>query len=327
MPESASSSSSPLRFLFCASGIFVCFFFFGILQERITRGKYGEGSSEERFTYTLALVFVQCVVNYIYAVLTSRYVLRQTGEDTTSWSYYAICSFSYLTAMVTSNKALMWVSYPTQVVGKSCKPIPVMVLGVIIGRKRYPALKYLFVLLIVAGVAMFMYKDGKANASKSDADGILGMGEILLLVSLTCDGVTGAVQERMKSEHQTKSGHMMRSMNMWSVLFLAVALTATGELWDFLGFVSRHPSVLWQIGLFSVASALGQYFIFMCVSEFGPLPCSIVTTTRKFFTVLASVVFFGNALVQRQWLGATLVFMGLFLDGLYGREKKKASSD
>ena len=137
------------------------------------------------------------------------------------------------------------------------------------------------------------------------------MGEILLLVSLTCDGVTGAVQERMKSEHQTKSGHMMRSMNKWSVLFLAVALTATGELWDFLGFVSRHPSVLWQIGLFSVASALGQYFIFMCVSEFGPLPCSIVTTTRKFFTVLASVVFFGNALVQRQWLGATLVFMGM----------------
>ena len=140
-----------------------------------TRGKYGEGSSEERFTYTLALVFVQCVVNYLYALFSSRYILRQTGEDTTKSSYYAICSFSYLTAMVTSNKALMWVNYPTQVVGKSCKPIPVMVLGVLIGRKRYPALKYLFVLLIVAGVAMFMYKDDKASASKSDdTAGILG---------------------------------------------------------------------------------------------------------------------------------------------------------
>ena len=102
----------------------------------------------------------------------------------------------------------------------------------------------------------------------------------------------------------------MRSMNKWSIFFLAIALTATGELWEFLGFVARHPTVIWQIGLFSVASALGQYFIFMCVSEFGPLPCSICTTTRKFFTVLASVVFFGNALVQRQWLGATLVFIG-----------------
>jgi len=328
MPDTAPSSTSRLRFLFCASGIFICFFFFGILQERITRGKYGEGSSEERFTYTLALVFVQCVVNYLYAIVSTRYILRQTGEDTTKSSYYAICSFSYLTAMVTSNKALMWVNYPTQVVGKSCKPIPVMVLGVLIGRKRYPALKYLFILLIVAGVAMFMYKDDKAKTAKSDSDGILGVGEILLLVSLTCDGVTGAIQERMKSEHQTKSGHMMRSMNKWSIFFLAIALTATGELWEFLGFVARHPTVIWQIGLFSVASALGQYFIFMCVSEFGPLPCSICTTTRKFFTVLASVVFFGNALVQRQWLGATLVFIGLFLDGLYGKETaKKVAKD
>ena len=113
-------------------------------------------------------------MNYLYAVFSTRYILRQTGEDTTRSSYYAICSFSYLTAMVTSNKALMWVNYPTQVVGKSCKPIPVMVLGVLIGRKRYPALKYLFILLIVAGVAMFMYKDDKANASKSDTSGILG---------------------------------------------------------------------------------------------------------------------------------------------------------
>merc|ERR1719414_1790436 len=170
-----------------------------------------------------------------------------------------------------------------------------------------------------------MYKDGKANASKSDTAGILGMGEILLLVSLTCDGVTGAVQERMKSEHQTKSGHMMRSMNKWSVFFLAVALTATGELWDFLGFVSRHPPVLWQIGLFSVASALGQYFIFMCVSEFGPLPCSIVTTTRKFFTVLGSVILFGNTLMPHQWAGAVLVFTGIFLDGAFGKQKSKPS--
>ena len=29
------NSSSPLRFLFCAGGIFVCYFFYGILQERM----------------------------------------------------------------------------------------------------------------------------------------------------------------------------------------------------------------------------------------------------------------------------------------------------
>lgn len=48
-------------------------------------------------------------------------------------------------------------------------------------------------------------------------------------------------------------------------------------------------------------------FIFLTVTEFGPLPCSIITTTRKFFTVLASVILFGNVLSGRQWIGTILV--------------------
>ena len=169
------SSSSKFRFAFCAIGIFGFYFLFGIFQEKITRGKYGEGENQERFTYTMALVFVLCAVNYIYAVIVSALVLKE-GEDTTKTHYYAMSSLTYLVAMVTSNKALMWVNYPTQVVGKSCKPIPVMILGVLIGRKRYPILKYLFVVLIVIGVALFMYKDGKTTG-KSEESGVIGIGE------------------------------------------------------------------------------------------------------------------------------------------------------
>ena len=94
---------------------------------------------------------------------------------------------------------------------------------------------------------------------------------------------------------------------------LGSALVVTGEMFEFLNFVQRHPDILWQMSSLSVASALGQHFIFMCVTEFGPLPCSIITTTRKFFTVLGSVLFFGNALSNRQWVGAALVFSGMFL--------------
>merc|ERR1712241_995980 len=125
----------------------------------------------------------------------------------------------------------------------------------------------------------------------------------------------------MKREHQTKSGHMMTAMNMWSILMLGAALVATGEMFEFFHFVQKHPDILWQMSSLSVASALGQFFIFMCVSEFGPLPCSIITTTRKFFTVLASVIMFGNALLTHQWFGAVLVFAGIFLDGVYGKQK------
>lgn len=62
-----------------------------------------------------------------------------------------------------------------------------------------------------------------------------------------------------------------------------------------------------------------QHFIFVTITTYGPLMCSIVTTTRKFFTVLASVLVFGHALFAHQWLGTVLVFGGLLLDTLYGK--------
>merc|ERR1712025_360343 len=105
------------------------------------------------------------------------------------------------------------------------------------------------------------------------------------------------------------------------------ALSITGEGLEFISFINKHPAIIWQLASFSCASALGQFFIFMCVSEFGPLPCSIITTTRKFFTVLASVIIFGNTLLARQWLGACFVFFGIFRDGMYGKEKPQKISE
>lgn len=306
------------KFLACALGIFVCYFYYGVLQEKITRGNYGEDENQEKFTCMLALVFFQCVVNYIFANIVLATVMKQ-GEDNTRTLYYSSSAMTYLLAMVCSNMALQWVNYPTQVVGKSGKPIPVMILGVLLGRKNYPLRKYLFVLLIVVGVAVFMFKDGKSGEGNS----VFGFGEFLLVLSLMMDGLTAAIQERMRSEYKTKSGHMMLSMNLWSVIYLGVAIVVSGEGLVFVNFVQRHPSVMWQLITFSIASALGQFFIFLTVSDFGPLPCSIVTTTRKFFTVLGSVILFGNTLLPRQWLATVIVFTGLFLDSMYGKAVAK----
>ncbi|UYV78094.1 SLC35B1 [Cordylochernes scorpioides] len=244
----------------------------------------------------------------LYPWVQVLHTLLKQGVDHTRHMYYASAAFSYLGAMVSSNMALQHVNFPTQVVGKSCKPIPVMLLGVLIGRKRYSLAKYCFVMLIVLGVGLFMYKDKPSTAS---SDG-LGMGELLLLISLALDGFTGAIQERMKSDHKTKSVHMMYNMNLWSSLFLVVCILLKGEMGPFLQFVQTYPFVISNIVLLSGASALGQLFIFLTVTEFGPLPCSLVTTLRKFFTILFSVIFFGNSLVARQWLGATLVFTGTY---------------
>lgn len=64
-----------------------------------------------------------------------------------------------------------------QVLGKSCKPIPVMILGVLLAKKSYPIAKYFCVLLIVGGVASFMYKENKVSSNTFS----FGFGEILLV--------------------------------------------------------------------------------------------------------------------------------------------------
>ncbi|XP_031839114.1 solute carrier family 35 member B1 homolog meigo [Nomia melanderi] len=303
---------------FCTLGIFVCYFYFAMLQEKITRGQYGDEKNSERFTYMFTLVFFQCLVNYLF-VKTSLLTVMKQGEDTTPKTYHAISSLTYLLAMVCSNMALQFVSYPTQVIGKAGKPIPVMILGVLLGNKVYPVRKYLFVFLVVIGVAFFMYKD--VSPLKKEVEGQTTFGELLLLLSLTMDGITSAVQERMRAENKTKSGHMMLNMNGWSIIFSGTVILISGEFLEFVQFLRKYPFVIWHMATFSIAGAFGQYFIFLTVAEFGPLPCSIITTTRKFFTVLGSVLIFGNTLTTRQWLGTFTVFAGLFLDAMYGRDK------
>ncbi len=71
-----------------------------------------------------------------------------------------------------------------QVLGKCAKPIPILIMGVTLGHRRYPVIKYLIVLLIVVGVALFLYKDKGGRSQTEDQTklfNILGIGEFLLV--------------------------------------------------------------------------------------------------------------------------------------------------
>ncbi|XP_016329792.1 solute carrier family 35 member B1-like [Sinocyclocheilus anshuiensis] len=311
-----------LRFIVCFCGVFVCYFYYGILQETITRGDYSHAGKTEKFRYATTLVFIQCVINAAFARLLILVFESSKQDHTRSW-LYGMCSLSYLGAMVSSNSALQYVNYPTQVLGKSCKPIPVMILGVTILRKKYPMAKYLCVFLIVAGVALFLYKPNKGSSTSDEHKS--GFGEMLLLLSLTLDGLTGVAQDHMRARYQTGANHMMLNINMWSTLVLGITVLWTGEVWEFLSFADRYPGIIYNILLFGITSALGQTFIFMTVVYFGPLTCSIITTTRKFFTILGSVLLFGNIISPMQWFGTILVFLGLGLDAKFGKSPKKTT--
>ena len=79
-------------------------------------------------------------------------------------------------------------------------------------------------------------------------------------MSLICDGGTGVLQSRMRHGHKTKSYDMMLNMNLWSLLWLAIALSM-GEALDFFFFVTLNPMVIVNIVIFGLSSALGQVSI------------------------------------------------------------------
>lgn len=74
------------------------------------------------------------------------------------------------------------------------------------------------------------------------------------------DGITGAIQDKIRQQHKTNAHVMMYYMNLFSSLYLLIGVLLTGELFDFMIFVQSYPKVIMELLILAVASALGQVF-------------------------------------------------------------------
>jgi len=309
------TTSKELQLLFSIAGIYVSYITFGIFQEKIMRHPFGE--KKERFNFTSFLLMQQCLVNALCAWMVMK-VLRLPKDNTPVFKYCWI-SLSSILAMFCSNKALLDVDYPTQVLAKSCKPIPVMLMGLIVFNKKYPLAKYICVFMVTAGISLFMVTHQVGTTGTTST-----LGLVLLLASLALDGLTGPFQDDLFKKHSPTSPHMMYYSNLWATLFMFIAVLITGDLQPTIDFCTRFPEIIPQIILFSITSAVGQNFIYYLINHFNSLTCTTVTTSRKFFTILASVVWFDNSLSAFQWFTVFLVFAGLGVDAYsaYSRNRR-----
>ena len=134
--------------------------------------------------------------------------------------------------------------------------------------------------------------------------------------------VDGEWSGRVGSKYQTNSYLMMYELNKWAVVIL-FPFILFGEGFAVVQFVLKNPEVIFMILAFSFTSAIGQNFIFLTISNFGPLSLSLITTLRKFFTVLGSILVFGHVLTNYQKLSVVVVFTGILLDTWVKSSKKK----
>ena len=76
---------------------------------------------------------------------------------------------------------------------KSCKMVPVMIMGTLLHRKRYSPAEYICMTLIGVGVALFG-KKGSAHVASKLVNPNTSLGYSLCLINLTLDGYTNAAQ-------------------------------------------------------------------------------------------------------------------------------------
>jgi solute carrier family 35 (UDP-galactose transporter), member B1 len=190
---------------------------------------------------------------------------------------------------------------------------------VVLGR-RESAARYLCVLLITLGVSSFMLLQNQKKGKTGGSSDWLGLA--FLALSLAFDGITGPVQERLTHSKEylpPDSSEMMLWQNFWAAAVMLPISLATGDFRDGVEFMLWVPEAGRLIMMFVAMSAIGQNFVFYLLLRFNSLILSIVTTTRKFFTILASVLRFGHQLNALEWTSVATVFVGLVVDIIFSK--------
>lgn len=190
--------------------------------------------------------------------------------------------------------------------------VPVMILGTLIGGKRYSVLEYICSGLIGGGISLFAAQSLSGGAKKlSNPNAPLGYS--LCAVNLILDGYTNAAQDKIHAQYKgTSSLVTMCWMNFWCSIYNAAFLFVFSTSgYQMVSFCMQHHQAAIDVLLFCICGAIGQLFIFETIREFGSLTNTMITTTRKFFNILLSVLWNGNALAPQQWAAVFMVFSGL----------------
>jgi len=303
-----------LGLVLCACGIYTAYLYQGYLQERITTAKYEPGF--ERLPHLGLLHGLQSFVCFFaaFAVNAAVSLMRKTTKNgpKTPLLEYLKPALTNTIGPALGILALKNIPYSSQVLVKSCKLVPVMVMGTIFGKKRYSAKEYLCVALICVGLVVFSMKKSSA-ANKKLMEPNLVLGYALCAVNLAFDGFTNAYQDKINSTYEsTTSLDMMCWMNFWTGSLLCGYMFGASNVGaELVSFLVSHPKSMLDVLAFCLCGALGQLFIFLTINKFGALTLTLVTTTRKFFSILISSFVLGSTLVGQQWAGIGLLFAGL----------------
>jgi len=300
------------KLLFGAGGIYASFLYYGSLQEDVFRYEAGGERFKEVWFLQVCEALFNVVIGFIGLMITQ-------GSKNLPQKLFACTGATQVFAKYCTNAALAnGISFPVATLAKSSKMVPVMIGSLLLGGARYSLRQYLSVAAIVAGTAIVSLSSKKKSATAHGSR----LGLAFICGSLVFDGCTGGVQKRVKLEAnrrgiKPKPYDYMFYTNIYMLATALLFATIRGELFRGVSFCLAHPAILSKITNFAACSACGQSFIFYTIAQFDPLVTTTVTTTRKIFSVLLSIMIKGHHISTTGWLGVSLASAGILTDAVF----------
>ncbi|XP_028295474.1 adenosine 3'-phospho 5'-phosphosulfate transporter 1 [Gouania willdenowi] len=318
--DSGSTVKQAVKLIFCTVGLQISYLTWGVLQERVMTGSYGAKTPEEqgeRFKDSQFLVFMNRIlaltVSGLWCVL-----FRQLRHGVPMYKY-SFASLSNILSSWCQYEALKYISFPTQVLAKASKVIPVMLMGKIVSRKSYEYWEYFTAALISVGVSMFLLS---STANKHPSTVTTFSGVVILVGYIVFDSFTSNWQDNL-FKYKMSSVQMMFGVNLFSCLLTVGSLLEQGAFFESLAFMTRHSEFALHAVLLSVCSACGQLFIFYTINQFGAAVFTIIMTLRQAIAILLSCFLYGHTVTVVGGFGVAVVFLALFLR-VYARNRMKS---
>eukprot|EP00730_Choanoeca_flexa_P018971 TRINITY_DN9252_c0_g1_i2.p1 TRINITY_DN9252_c0_g1~~TRINITY_DN9252_c0_g1_i2.p1 ORF type:complete len:292 (+),score=53.15 TRINITY_DN9252_c0_g1_i2:61-936(+) len=263
-------------------------------------------------------------LQFVYYIVISKVHLlwSRTRLSTVSLSTYAILAGLSVTTMACSNASLAYLAYPTQLIFKSCKLIPVMIGGILIQNKVYKALDYGSSLLLSLGLIVFTLTDASLDA-QFDMFGVF-----LVCLALAADAAIGNVQEKIMKAHGTSNTEMIHFSYMVGSAYLFLFCAATGELQAGLAYFNSVP-VQDSYGLVFVFSLLGYVglgLVLTLIRRHGALAAVTVTNLRKVFSIIISFLVYPKPFSAQYLFGGVFVAAGVAMQ-VYSKQQKRRKKD
>jgi adenosine 3'-phospho 5'-phosphosulfate transporter B3 len=286
------------QFLICSSGFFFGYLVNGICEEYVY--------NRLQFSYGWYFTFIQGWV-YLALIYLQGFTPKQMVNP---WKTYVKLSVVLMGSHGLTKGSLAFLNYPAQLMFKSTKVLPVMIMGAFIPglRRKYPLHEYISALLLVVGLILFTLADANSSPNFSM------VGVVMVSGALVMDAFLGNLQEAIFTLNpETTQMEMLFCSTVVGLPFLIPPMILTGELFIAWNSCSKHLYVYGVLIFEAMATFIGQVSVLSLIAIFGAATTAMVTTARKAVTLLLSYLIFTKPLTEQHASGLLLITMGIVL--------------